>query len=751
MATSPRTADSRHRWSARRAARHTANLAETGGRHTAAGAHAPYALAGVVALLTGLVYLRSLQNDFVNWDDHVYVFENPNIRVFDRHLFRWAFLGFHEGNWHPLTWISHALDYALWGLNPLGHHLTNTILHAVNASLVVVLVARLVEAATTPAECSPASPVRVPRFTLVVAVTTGLLFGLHPVHVESVAWVAERKDVLCAFFFLLSLVMYGNYAGAANRDGPAHAPAGPTRGAPRSARGVNRYYLAALACFALALLSKPMAVSLPAVLLILDWYPFRRLRSLTQKKGDSPFFTERGPVPIFQRTVGRLQSFTQCWPVLVEKIPMVVLSLVSSVLTVLAQEQEGALGVITPPVAMRVLVAAKSLIAYLYKMAVPVYFSPVYPYPKDASIASVPYLLASAAVIGMTIGCAVAARRQRLWLSVWGYYVITLLPAIGIVQVGSQAMADRYTYLPSLAPFLLAGLGVARMEAYVRAATTRRRLVRLGAVCVAILGVAGMSFATIRQIGVWEDGMTLWSHVIANQPNEAVKAYINRGVLFQVAGDLDKALADFNRAIALNPGRPGNYLKPSVYYEAYLRRGQTLESQGERSKALADFDAVSELDPSYGPAYRNRAGLFERAGQVDRAIAELDKAIAANPGDQGMYIERGILYGKYRSLEAAIDQFSVVIRANPSEAPAFGNRGWAYALLGQHERGLADLNRAIELNPGYAIAYFYRGHVSLRGGQSVLAGADFQKACVLGEKAGCDALKSLGEENSRRP
>jgi hypothetical protein len=212
-----------------------------------------YYVAAAVALLTLLVYLPALQNEFVDWDDNVYIFDNPYIRSLDMAFFKWAFWGFHAANWHPLTWASHALDYAVWGLNPLGHHLTSISLHALNTFLVVALVTRLLDAYNTKQN----RPALNDRMVLIAAATTGLLFGLHPVHVESVAWVSERKDVLCALFFLLSLLSYLSYVSS----------------------NTQKTYLLSLGFFVLALLSKPMAVTLPVVLLILDWYPYGRIRS----------------------------------------------------------------------------------------------------------------------------------------------------------------------------------------------------------------------------------------------------------------------------------------------------------------------------------------------------------------------------------------------------------------------------------------------------------------------------------------
>jgi hypothetical protein len=376
-----------------------------------------YYLAGSIALITFLVYLTALRNDFVNWDDDIYVYENPYIRSLNPAFFKWAFFNFHASYWSPLTWISHALDYAVWGLNPLGHHLTNNILHAANTFLVVLLVIRLLDAWKGRTIHSGLSSFVHERTMLIAAGTTGLLFGLHPVHVESVAWVAERKDLLCALFFLLSLIAYTKYASGADKE-PVNNNKAP--------RFFNNYYLVTIGFFILALLSKPMAVTLPVVLLALDWYPFNRLRSP--------------------------RAFRLA---LIEKLPFFALSLLSSMLTVLAANKGGAMELMeTVSLSTRVLVGFRSLVAYLGKMLWPLNLVPYYPYPKDASPLSLEYFSAIVLVIGITAACMVMAKKQKLWLSVWGYYVVTLVPVLGIVQVGGQAMADRFTYLPSLSPFL---------------------------------------------------------------------------------------------------------------------------------------------------------------------------------------------------------------------------------------------------------------------------------------------------------
>jgi len=384
-----------------------------------------YYVAFSIALITFALYIPALQNDFVdNWDDNVYVIDNAHIRSLDFALLRFSFFGFLHGNWHPLTVISHATDYAVWGLNPLGHHLTNNILHAANTFLVVLLVIKLLSALkqATIKKSSRLWTFATERAVLITAGTTGLLFGLHPVHVESVAWIAERKDLLCALFFLLSIIAYANYVLELN-DKTVQKKALPFI--------LNKRYLLTILFFILALLSKPMAVTLPIVLLILDWYPFNRI-----------------------------QSGKTFQVVLIEKIPLIALSFISSILAVLAQEAVGALMPFeTVPLSTRILVGTKALIMYLWNMAWPMNLIPLYSYnPKRVSFGSLEYSSAVVLVAVFSVASMIFVKKQRLWPAIWGYYVVTLLPVLGIVQVGGQLMADRYTYLPSLGPFLIMGL-----------------------------------------------------------------------------------------------------------------------------------------------------------------------------------------------------------------------------------------------------------------------------------------------------
>ncbi len=554
-----------------------------------------YYLAVSAAVVTFLVYISSLQNTFVSFDDTLYVINNTHIRTFNMAFFRWAFFDFYAGNWHPLTWISHALDYALWGLNPLGHHLTNVILHALNTAMVVMVTIRLLSLYKRTVASNVGLWLK--ERGIITGVITGLLFGLHPLHVESVAWVSERKDLLCATFFLLSILAYTKYVSIIDNESARKL---------LQLRFLNRHYLFALGFFSLALLSKPMAVTLPFVLLLLDWYPF-----------------------------GRSESVREFGTAFIEKCPFIALSVISSILTMLSQESGGAMVMMeVVPLSTRVLVAIKSLIGYLWKIISPVNLIPYYPYPKDVSLFSLPYSLTIVLTVGITCICILKARKERLWLSLWAYYVVTLIPVIGIIQVGLQSMADRYSYLPSLGPFLLVGLATAWSWSRVNALKRRRTIVTLLGISIFALLSAAVIYLTFDQIGIWKDSMTLWNYVIEKEPESVPVAYNNRGLAFEKVGMFDKAIKDYDKAIALNPS----------YTEPYNNRGILFENMGRFDEAIEEFDKAITLDPSYSLAYNNRGVVFYNMGRFDEAMEDFDKAIALNPSYSDAYHNRELVY-----------------------------------------------------------------------------------------------------------
>ncbi|MGD0884704.1 MAG: tetratricopeptide repeat protein [Thermodesulfovibrionales bacterium] len=580
-------------------------------------------LAASVAVVTFIVFLPALQNEFLNWDDEVYVFDNPNIYLLNTTFFRWAFFDFYQSNWHPLTWISHAMDYAVWGLNPLGHHLTNIVLHAVNTFIVVLLITRLIEIYKERMITEGSTAFLDQRKILMSGGVTGLLFGLHPVHVESVAWVAERKDLLCALFFLLSIMVYTKYMSFGDKE---------TVQRKAKSRFLNKHYLFSLCFFALALLSKPMAVSLPVVLLILDWYPFKKIQSL--------------------KTFGTA---------VINKLPFIVLSLISAVLTIQAHRAGVAMNLMKfVPLASRMLVAAKSLIVYLGKMILPINLIPYYPYPQDVSRLPVAYLLSSAVVVGITMICVVIAKRQRILLSVWCYYVVTLIPVLGIVQVGAQSMADRYTYLPSLGPFLVMGLITAEIYERVTNLEHWRLILRIVGVIAAIVMLVSMSYGTLQQIGVWKNSLVFWNYVIEKEPGRVPLAHNNLGNAYQSKGLYDMAIEQYQTALRLMPD----------YAEARYNLGNTYQSKGQLDMAIEQYQTALRLKPDYAKAQNNLGVAYASKGQLDMGMEQFQLALRLKPDYADAHCNLGIIYKRKGLKSEAIRELETALEIRPNFAKA---------------------------------------------------------------------------------
>ncbi len=656
-----------------------------------------YYLASIVALVTFAVYLPSLRNDFTGWDDTGWVVENPHLRSLSASFFRWAFLDFYRAYWCPLTCISFAIDHRLWGNAPVGYHLTNTLLHAANSYLVVWLIARLLMFRRISG--TGERPVHMSgRSVLIVAGTVGALFGLHPLHVESVAWITERKDVLCAFFFLLSLIAYDHFirhlGSAAERE-------------PGKTLFLRKYPFLAGLSFVLALLSKPMAVSLPLVFLILDWYPYGRLRSLRDARA---MFTE--------------------------KLPFFALSAVSVVLTLLAQATGGGLSMMQfTSWTSRILIAASTLIVYLWKVLFPVHLMPYYPYPDNVSLRSGEYLLAAALVGVITIVSVSIIKKQKVWLSVWIYYVITLLPVLGIIQAGNQAMADRFMYLPSLGPFLLVGLATAQgVERLYAGKAASRPFSRMTLFILAGLLLASLSLLTMKQIGIWKNGITLWSSVIEQVPARAYRAYNNRGFVYLRTGQFGKAVDDYTEAIEKN----------ASYDEAYLGRGQAFQSLGQIDRAINDLTMAIALKPGYYEAYNSRGIAFQGQGKFGKAIADYSQAIALHPSDPRIYNNRATAFYRTGALERALDDYTRSLDLEPSSPKTYLNRSLVLKKMGRFGPALEDCTRALALDPSFSDAYLNRGSIYLRMMMPEPAIADFQKACALGSMQGCSLAQAEG-------
>jgi lipoprotein NlpI len=631
-----------------------------------------FAVAFLVALLTLLVYLPALKNDFVNWDDQIYVYENPYIQSIDFKFLKWILTTFHASHWHPLTWLSHAIDYAIWGLNPMGHHLTNIILHALNTFLVVLIIIRLVNYAkykstsqTPPRygsiptiegwESQGGSVEGEEHTPLIAGAITGLLFGIHPLHVESVAWISERKDVLCAFFFLLSILSYLKYTSSQRQKFSRHP----------SVVARHWWYSLCLIFFVLSLMSKPMAVTLPVVLILLDIYPLERLHLKS--------------------------AFTSQRKVLIEKIPFIVLSLVSSVITVMAALQKAIEPLKVHPLGERLLIAVRTPIFYLFKMFFPINLAPLYPYPSKISFLTLGYTGAFLLLICITAFCIWSWKGHQIFLTTWAYYIVTLLPVSGIIQVGAQTAADRFTYLPSLGPFLLAGIGFSLL-------CYRFKTKFIYAIVLSLLILVPLSAITIKQIKIWKDSLTLWNSEL--KMFSTVKAYNNRGKAFSDLGAYYRAISDYDKALELNPFLP----------EPYFNRGFAYAGLGNYQQAIIDCTFAIELNPQYAKAYNNR----------------------------------GIFYSSLGNYQKSIEDFNTAIKLRPQYIGAYYNRGITYRNLGNYQQAIQDLTVAIQLDSQYIKAYYNRASIYLKLNNYQNAINDLQTAARLGDKQAQDYLKSKG-------
>lgn len=534
----------------------------------------------IIASITFLVYLPALQNGFVNWDDNLYIYENPNIQSINLRFLRWIFSAEANATWNPLTMFSFGVEYAIWGLTPLGYHLSNVILHVINTALVFILAVQLIGFGWDY------------RKSVIAGALTALLFGIHPLHVESVAWVVGRTNILFTFFFLLSLLAYLKYIFNAGTKGLV-------------------LYIVSLIFFILSAMSKAMAISLPLILLIIDYYPLKRL-------------TTNG---------GLIKK------VLVEKIPFIILSFLIAIVTaILAAASPGRLEQPSPLI-IRIFVAVKTLFFYIAKMALPYNLAPYYPYPKDISILSVKYVGSLILLIIITFLCVRTLKRTRLFLAIWVYYIITLIPVIGIIQVGGKVAADRYAYLPSLGLFFLLGLGGA--AAFERYSRKGYRIFIIAMVTV-ILGL--LIHKTIRQITVWHDSITLWSHQIKVFPQGTSIAYTNRGLAFDSLGNYRRAIEDYDKAIEVNPQDA----------QAYYNRGNDYNYIGEYRQAINDLSMAIELNPRDAKAYTNRGIAYYNAGGYQEAIADYNAAIRINPRDALAYYNMGLVYARLGDTKQAV-------------------------------------------------------------------------------------------------
>lgn len=596
-------------------------------------------------LVTFLFYLPILGNDFVNWDDTEAIVQNLHIHRFDMDSLHWMFTTFYTGNWMPLTWLSLAMDYHLGRLNPRIYHLDNLLLHSLNTLLVFWLSLKVLGSLIRDEGKR--------KGILPTALLAAGLFGVHPLHVESVAWATERKDVLCGAFYLSALLVYWDYVASFKRA---------------------RYFLC-LSLFLLALMAKPMAVTLPLVLLLLDAGPLKR------------------------------RNF-------IEKIPFFFLALGEGILTLFAQSQSAALEATDKlSLGFRLMNAFHSVILYLLKTIIPIGMASYYPLPFARDIFSAPYLASVVLVILLSWIC-LRDRHERPYLMwVWSIYLVMLAPVLGVLQVGSQAAADRYMYLPSVGILLL-------FSAMVMNVIQHSKIARFSIGSILFLS---FGFLTWGQAATWKDSVTIWERVVQVSPGVSEIAYGNLGNAYRDAHRLEEALAAYDQAIAIGP--------PHAY--PHDGKGTALLQLGRIQEAVVEFKNAIALDTHYASPHRNLWFAYERSGDHASALAEIQEAVRIDPDYADAYNNLGISYGYGGRYSESLEAFQKALSLDPGNVQYLVNLATTCQRAGKYDEAIDLYRGLIQRDPGRPLYFLNLGNTYLLKGMVLEAVQALEQAAAL--------------------
>lgn len=586
------------------------------------------------------VFGQTLTHEFIDFDDSEYVYNNPTvIRGLTLRGLAWAFSGAHAANWHPLTWLSHMLDCQLYGLHPWGHHLTNVLLHAATVVALFLVLEKMTGALW--------------RSALVAAV-----FGVHPLRVESVAWIAERKDVLSGLFFVLTIGAYVRYA--------------------RCPWSWKQYGLV-VGLFALDLMSKPMVITLPLVLLLLDRWPLRR--------------TE---------TLGRL---------ILEKIPLLALSGVVSAITLFAQHR-GIQSVNSFSISLRLANALVSYMVYLRQMVWPAGLVAFYPYPRWG-LPAWQAVMAALLLAGLS-GIAVWQWRKRPWIMVgWVWYLVMLLPVAGFIKVGMHSHADRFTYLPQIGIYLAVTWWLSDLGA----------LARIGRLSSGILMgclVGALMVCAWKQTTYWKDSDTLWARALAcNADNEM--GHYGVGNYFLKKEKWADAITEYQKALQIRPDFP----------EAECNLGVALDGEGKVDEAIVHYQRMVAFKPDYADAYYNLGFGLQKQGRMDEAVVQYQKALQLDPDDANVYNNLGLIFAQAGKVDEAISEFQKAIATLPGHINPEINLGTALLQKGELNEAMDHFQKALEITTNSAEAHYGLGNVYLAKGDSANAISEYQQSLQI--------------------
>ena len=635
------------------------------------------ALPSAVAILTLLAFLPTLENNFVDWDDEPNFQLNESYRGLGWTQLKWMFTAFHLGHYAPLTWITFGADYLVWGLDPLGYHLTNLLLHAANAVVFYLVAFRLLQ------EGIPGARDRLLPLRLSAALAA-LVFSVHPLRVESVAWATERRDVLSGLFYLLAVLVY------LRREQDSS-------GGPAARR---RRYWACLLLFILALLSKSMAVTLPAVLLLLDVYPLRR----------------------FPLTVAGLGS-SSARGALLEKLPFFALSALASIGAFRATIAADSL---TPGTTLswvdRAAVSVYGLAFYLWKSIFPIRLATLYELPVPFDPLAPPIVLSAAGVAALILLSAWLWRRTPAFLIAFAAYTVILLPVIGIFHAGRQIAADRYSYLASLPWAVLLGAALLSATLFLRwgAVPASRPRLRIAVLTVApLLLVLVLGALTWRQVQVWHDTETLWTNAVRSAPSAHAHQSLGRELVRQ--GRVGEALPHLRARVELRPAGPVEH------YEV----GAALERLGRLPEATEHYAKAVRLSPA-NAHYRNYLGAaLMKEGRIDEAVTELRRAVALERSSAEAHKNLGAALGRRGHDTEAIEQFEEALRLSPDFAEAHEGLGLAFMRRGDLPRATREFRAALKQSRDPAEVRNNLGVALARQGDPEGAAQEFRLAVEL--------------------
>ncbi len=612
----------------------------------------------LLILATFVAYWQVWNHDFVYYDDNVYVTENKHVQAgLTTEGIVWSLTAIYASNWHPLTWLSHMLDCQLFGMDAGWHHLTNLLFHISNALLLFIILKRMTG-------------------NLWPSGFVAAAFALHPLHVESVAWIAERKDVLSTFFWMLTLYFYFSW----------------------TKRKRNFKYLVALCVFILGLMAKPMLVTLPFVLILLDYWPLRRIHTHIEKSDHN-------------NSHRRKVSFH----FVLEKIPFFFVVAIACALTLFAQEKGGAVvSLDVYSIGVRIANALVSYLEYIGKMFWPIKLAVIYPHPGVPPLWKIVFailFLTSASVF------AIKSRRKRPYLTVgWFWYLGTLIPVIGLVQVGSQAFADRYTYIPLIGLFIVIAWGIADITA-----NWRQRQIILATLAGALFLI--LTVLSSLQVDRWRNSVTLFKHTLDVTVDNWL-AHNNLGLALADQGQIKEAMDHYQEALRLRPN----------YQDAHNNLGVALADQGRIREAIDHFQEALRLRPNDEDAHNNIGVALANQGRTKEAIDHFQEALLLRPNDEHTHNNLGLALADQGQVIEAIVHYQEALRLRPNYQDAHNNLGVALADQGRIREAIDHFQEALRIEPKNPEPYCNLGAIYRSQGKYEKAAEYYQKALSLQPK-----------------